>query len=274
LRTRSLLGWIYPSLTKSFSRITANLEDYSAQVRGLKAAGDYRYSQLVQLKTTVEGEAASLGKVSKGLTEEIRRLGDARQQWLAEQKQWKEWQSALLKDEPLTEVKSTFVQAQKNIDKALNLILQKLKPMLAVQKKVGNIQAKIETVGADIDGLISALRGGVLVESSPPMFSSKYFSQFSSELWYRTQKGLGPEYPLESALVRLRRGNSSEGLVRECARLGTRQPSFEMAAGTLARLGRVSLSATRCGDIIGGDQPKRKGVGGRAETAALYTPGG
>jgi len=84
----------------------------------------------------------------------------------------------------------------------------------------------------------------------------------------------GPEYPLESALVRLRRGNSSEGLVRECARLGTRQPSFEMAAGTLARLGRVSLSATRCGDIIGGDQPTRKGVGGRAETAALYTPGG
>jgi hypothetical protein len=41
-----------------------------------------------------------------------------------------------------------------------------------------------------------------------------------------------------------RRGNCSEGLVRECARLGTTQPSFEVAAGTLERLGRISLSAS------------------------------
>jgi len=177
-------------LEKSFSKITVNLEYHSGQLERLKASGDYRYPQLVQLKTAVEGEVASLGKASKGLTEQIRKLGDARQLWLAKQKQWKEWQSALLKDEPLTEVKSTFAQAEATIDKALNLILQKLKPMLAVQKEVGNIQAKIETVSADIDGLISALRGGVLVESSPPMFSSKYFSQFTSELGYRTQKGL------------------------------------------------------------------------------------
>jgi small-conductance mechanosensitive channel len=190
LENKIAAGLNVSELEKRFFKITENLEDYSAQLEKLKASGDYRYSQLVQLKTAVEGEAASLGKVSKGLTEEIRRLGDAREQWLTKQKQWQEWQSALLKDEPLTEVKSTFVQAQATIDKALNLILQKLKPMLAVQKKVGNIQAKIETVSADTDGLISALRGGVLIDSSPPMFSSKYFSQFSSELGHRTQKGL------------------------------------------------------------------------------------
>ena len=33
-------------------------------------------------------------------------------------------------------------------------------------------------------------------------------------------------------------------MVRECARLGTTQPSFKVAAGTLERLGRVSLSAS------------------------------
>ena len=32
--------------------------------------------------------------------------------------------------------------------------------------------------------------------------------------------------------------------MRECARLGTTQPSFEVAAGTLERLGRISLSAS------------------------------
>lgn len=174
---------------KSFSKIQENLENYSAQLKTLEATEDYLYSNLVQLRTAVEAEVVSLGRVSKKLTEEIRKFGDARQQWLAEQKHWKQWQSALLKDEPLTEIKSTFAQAQKTINNALNLIFQKLKPMLAVQKKVGNIQARINTIIASIDGLLSALRGGVLVDSSPPMLSSEYFSQFHSELWYRMQKG-------------------------------------------------------------------------------------
>ncbi len=190
LENKIAAGLDISELEKSFSKIAANLDDHSGQLESLKTSEDYRYPQLVQLKSAVEAEAASLVKTSKWLTEEIRRLGVARQKWLVEQKQWKEWQSALLKDEPLTEIKSTFAQAQATIDQALNLIVQKLKPLLAVQKKVGNIQAKIKTVDADIDGLISALRGGVLVDSSPPMFSSRYFSQFSSELWYRMKEGL------------------------------------------------------------------------------------
>ena len=177
-------------IEKSFSKIRENLENYSAQLKTLEATEDYRYPRLVQLETAVEAEAISMGRVSERLTAEIRKLGDARQQWLTEQKQWKKWQAALLKDEPLTEIKSTFTQAQKTISSALNLIVQKLKPMLAVQKKVGNIQATINTIAASIDGLILALRGGVLVDSSPPMFSSEYSSQFRSELWYRMQKGL------------------------------------------------------------------------------------
>lgn len=40
----------------------------------------------------------------------------------------------------------------------------------------------------------------------------------------------------------MKKGNCSEALVRECARLGTTQPSFAAAAETLERLGRVDLS--------------------------------
>jgi hypothetical protein len=44
--------------------------------------------------------------------------------------------------------------------------------------------------------------------------------------------------------LRLKRGTCSEALVRECARLGATQPSFAVAAQTLERLGRVSLSSS------------------------------
>lgn len=50
-------------------------------------------------------------------------------------------------------------------------------------------------------------------------------------------------FPLDRQL-RLRRDSWSEGLVRESARLGTTQPSFEVACETLERLGRVDISDT------------------------------
>jgi len=50
-------------------------------------------------------------------------------------------------------------------------------------------------------------------------------------------------FPLDRRL-RLRRDRCSGGLVREVARLGTTQPSFEVAAETLSRLVGVSISDT------------------------------
>jgi small-conductance mechanosensitive channel len=189
LEHKTATGLDLSEIEKSYSKIQENLENYSAQLKTLEAMEDYRYAKLAQLETALEAEAVSLKRVSKKLTQEIRTLGGVRQQWLAEQKQWQEWQSALLKDELLTEIKATFAQAQKTINKALNLIVDKLKPMLAMQKNIGNIQARINTITASIDGLISALRGDVLVDSSPPMYSSEYFSQFGRELWYQILKG-------------------------------------------------------------------------------------
>ena len=190
LENKIAVGLDLSEVEKSLSKIKKDLENYSAQLKTSEGTEDYRHPKLVQLDTAVEAKAVSLGKISKRLTEEIRKLGDVRQQWLAEQQQWKQWQSALLKYEILNEIKTTFDQAQETIDKALSLIVDKLKPMLAVQQKVGNVQARINSLTASIDGLISALRGGVLIGSSPPMHSSEYFSQFGSELWYQTLKGL------------------------------------------------------------------------------------
>ena len=189
LENKLAAGLDLSEIEKSFSKIEEDLANYSAQLKKLEATEDYRYPKLVQLETEVEAQAVSLGKVGKKLTEAIRTLGNTRQQWLAEQKQWDQWQSALLKDESLSEIKATFAQAQETINKALNLTVDKLKPMLAVQKNVGNIQARINTITASIDGLLSVLRGGVLIDSSPPMYSSEYFSQLRSELSYRMQRG-------------------------------------------------------------------------------------
>ena len=183
------VGMDLSAVEQSLSEIEADLQNDLVQLEWLEAAETSRYLQLVELEETVENEAAALEKVNNSLTGEIRKLGDLRKEWLAEKNRWNEWQSSLLEGEPLDKVKSTFTKAHQTMDTALNLIRQELEPLLTVQERAGNIRARIISLAAEIDGLILA-RGGVLLESSPPMFSSRYLAQFGSELWFGVHGGL------------------------------------------------------------------------------------
>jgi potassium efflux system protein len=68
--------------------------------------------------------------------------------------------------------------------------LPKLEELLTAQAKAGAIQKKIESLAAELDGLILDIKRSFLGEMSPPMFSSQYFSQFGSNLWYESQRGI------------------------------------------------------------------------------------
>jgi small-conductance mechanosensitive channel len=174
---------------RRLSGIEADLQNHIVQFEWLKAAETSPYLQLVELEAAVENAAAELEKVNKRINREIRELGALRQKWLAEKNSWKEWQSSLLKEEPLDKVKSAFARAHETIDTALDLTRQELDPLLTVQERAGNIQARIISLAAEIDGLILARGESVLLESSPPMLSSRYFAQFGSELWLGVKSG-------------------------------------------------------------------------------------
>jgi len=178
------------AVEKSYAEIVTKMEAHSGELQKLKDEKDHRYSELIELKTAILAEAASLHALSDPLAEAIREIEALRKEWVAEQKKWSEWKVSLLEDEALEEVKLIFRKAQKIIDTALSLILKQLKPMLAAQQKAGNIQARIDSLATETKGLIVAIKDTVLVDSSPPMLSSRYFSQFESGLWDESKKGL------------------------------------------------------------------------------------
>ena len=142
------------------------------------------------LRETIEQKKEMFDKISEPLSNAISQLEAWRKEWLEEKKRWNQWQSSLLDKELLDQVKSTFSKANGTIDTALNLVLPQLEAMLRVQARAGNIQAKLDVLVAKLDGLILLKRYGVLLEKLPPMFSSRYFSQFGRELWYSVLKGL------------------------------------------------------------------------------------
>ena len=173
-----------------YAGVEANLNGLAGQFQLLKDSKDASYNKFVQLKEATEQENKSFEKISKPLGQEITQLGAWRSEWLAERKNWNAWQSSLLKEGEIDQLNSTFAKVKNTIDTALNIILPQLGAMLSVQEKAARIQSKIDAIAADLDGLILAERRDVLVNASPPMFSSRYFSQFGSELWFAVRNGL------------------------------------------------------------------------------------
>ena len=167
---------------QQLGEISAVVGEYDKQFLVLKASSDPRAGQLPQLKAEIKSAGDTLTGVSESVTAKVRSFGTLRKAWLAEQQQWNAWQAALLKDEPLEEITATVTKAQGVIDTALGLLRQRLKPLLALQEQVGTLQTRINTLTAEVEGLISLTQGGVLVDDSPSMFSAQYFSQLAAAL--------------------------------------------------------------------------------------------
>ncbi|MHC4361359.1 MAG: mechanosensitive ion channel family protein [Planctomycetota bacterium] len=178
------------AVEKKYDTIEANLKDPAGQLQRLRDSKDYKHNKLVKLRKTIKKEEELLEEISKPLSDAIRQLGTRRTEWLTEKKLWSEWQSSLQKEGELDQLKSTFENANRTIDAALALILPRLEAMLTVQQKGGNIQERIYALAAELDALTAEELRDVLLDVSPPMFSSQYLSQFTSGLWYAVKRGM------------------------------------------------------------------------------------
>jgi potassium efflux system protein len=175
---------------KKVAGIEESLKDSAAQLQQIKGAKDGRLNKLVGLRKVIERENKLFEEISKPLSEAIHQFGTWRNDWLAEKQQWRQWQSTLLEEGDLAPLQSTFARAKSTIDRALEIVVSQLNSMLAAQERAGNVQAKIIVLSTELNSLVLAARSGVRVNISPPMFSFRYFSQYSNELWYALQRGL------------------------------------------------------------------------------------
>ena len=106
-------------LEKKYARIEENLKVPAAQLQQIKDSKDGRSNKLVELRNVIERENKLFKEISIPLNEAIRQFGAWRNDWQAEKQRWNQWQSALLEDNDLAQLKSTFAMAKDTIDKAL-----------------------------------------------------------------------------------------------------------------------------------------------------------
>jgi small-conductance mechanosensitive channel len=203
---------------QQLGEVSTLVDDYARQFLALKAASDPRAGRLPELKAEIESAGDTLTRVSKAVAARVRTFGNLRKVWLAEQKQWNAWQAALHKDESLEEITTTMNKAQGAIDTALGLLRQQLKPLLALQEQVGTLQTRINTLTAEVEGLLLPSQGDVLGGVSPAMFSAPYFSQLAAALRTGVQTRLiqiswpGPSFVAQQGWVVVLQGVLALGL--------------------------------------------------------------
>ena len=161
---------------KKYAGIEERLKDLAGQLQRLKDSKEFSPDQLRDLQKAIGQENALFEKISKPLNKAIRQLGVLRKSWLGEKKRWNEWQASLLKEGEPDQIESAVAKAHETIESALTLTLPQFEAMLKVQEKAGIIHVGLNALAAEIAGVVG--KRDVLIEASPPMFSSQYFSQF------------------------------------------------------------------------------------------------
>jgi small-conductance mechanosensitive channel len=174
-----------------YKEIQANLKEHADELQRVKALEGSKYNKLVGLKDAIKREEQLFGKISKPIRQSISELGGLREEWLSEKKRWNKWHSFLVKEKGLDQLESAFEDANETIDTALNLVLPQLDLMLTVQENAGLIDKRLRVLTIELDGLIVEERRSALRDTSSPMASMQFVSQFrSSKLWHQIREGL------------------------------------------------------------------------------------
>jgi small-conductance mechanosensitive channel len=175
---------------KDFVQFNEKLAAFSDRLQNLKISKKYDYDQLAEVKGRLLTVSSSLQQIRAPVTERIEKIELWSKEWSEEVKMWKELQSSLAKDASVAALRPTFAKARNTIDKAQKLLASDLRPVLAVEQKAADIQAKIDGYLVEVEDYLRVLRRDILRKSAPSMFSTDYYRAFSRGLWRETKKGL------------------------------------------------------------------------------------
>jgi hypothetical protein len=89
-------------------------------------------------------------------------------------------------------------RTQGAIDTALGLLRQQLSPLLAIQEQAGTLQTRINTLTAEVEGLLALSPGGIRADASAAMFSAQYVSQLAAALRTGVHTGLSRSHGQKS----------------------------------------------------------------------------
>jgi small-conductance mechanosensitive channel len=180
----------YDKIDPQLTDLEARVDTLTEELEPLKSGGRLNYERLVEFRRSVEAVNGSLADLSQPLLSGLRKIDQWRSDWRTDLEYWRHWKAAAGEDLVIPMVQATCDDALQTIESALERILLQMIPMMSAQKRVFDIQLRINGMLLEVESMIKAARGEFLHDFSPPMYAPTFFAQFGTWLLYDLIAGM------------------------------------------------------------------------------------
>ncbi|MBI5015226.1 MAG: mechanosensitive ion channel [Deltaproteobacteria bacterium] len=171
----------------------------AARLQTLKASGEARYDQLTELRAAAQDLTDSLQTLGDSLSAELARLGALQKAWADERTRWETWEAALPRGAPRAALSATFSEVHRTLQSAQQLLSSAAVPLVELQGRAGETQARTQAVGAEADRLLESLRGNLFRKTGPSLLSPEFWTTVRHALaparWPRVAELGWPDQP-------------------------------------------------------------------------------
>ncbi len=169
------------AVEKELAALAKEAEQLRGDVTKASQASDLQLAQVVYYQGEGYKLTNQLKKLSEPITATISSLSDKRKEWQTKKNQISGYdRKELLALALAKEQQKILVET---VDQALQLIEAQLKKVLAVGKKIGDLQVLLYSEDADLKAMDAKLRGISIQQTSPSMLSSQFYTRINGSLF-------------------------------------------------------------------------------------------
>lgn len=152
-------------------------------IRLFRNASHLSYRHLSYFRSKLFYESQSVDWIDKSLSAMIKAFMAKRNEWLKERETLLKWRASMEKMSPRSVEWKAYQNARKTVASALELLAERLDPLLKTEMKVWKLRAKINLLNAEIEGWFQALRGDIFKRSAPSILSAGFLKQLNRKMW-------------------------------------------------------------------------------------------
>ncbi|NTU60076.1 MAG: hypothetical protein HGA98_03340, partial [Deltaproteobacteria bacterium] len=154
----------------------------AAALKELETAGDYTLDRLTRLRESFRQDAAAVDAVVGDLTGRMEEIEGDRKRWSELHAVWSAWEAQVPKKDAGAAVRVTFSEARASLAHAAGLLSQAVPQVVPVQRRAVELQAQFQELRTKVEGLVSAIKGGLFGRWAWPMYSEQFRDQLRASL--------------------------------------------------------------------------------------------
>ena len=166
---------------KEVADLAKDVEKLKADVTLAKKANDLQIAQVTDYQTRIYKISGRLKNLSEPITAAISNLSAKRKEWQAKKDQISGYDKKEMLSLALAkEQEKTLVET---VDKALQIINDQLTLVLAVGKKIGDLQVLLYSTNSDLKAMDAQLRAISIQQTSPSILSAAFYTRINGNLF-------------------------------------------------------------------------------------------